>query len=242
MSPTTWLLVLAVALLVWLTTPSPLRLDRPERRGVPESAAPQRSDRKVLRGVVALSAGVGAWVVVGGALGVVAGLVVPWVAWRILAAAEPATTRREREAAAVELPHLVDLFASTLRSGMAPTPGLAAVCAALPGPAAERLRPVLAHADLGGSLDQAWEMVADDDVLAPLGRALVRSRRTGASVVDTVSALADELELDAAASAEDRARRVGVLAAIPLGLCLLPAFLLLGIVPSVAAMLSTVVP
>ena len=37
---------------------------------------------------------------------------------------------------------------------------------------------------------------------------------------------------------EDRARRVGVQAAVPLGLCLLPAFVLLGIVPWVAGMVG----
>ena len=35
-----------------------------------------------------------------------------------------------------------------------------------------------------------------------------------------------------------RARAVGVRAALPLGLCLLPSFLLLGIVPLVVGMLS----
>ena len=36
-----------------------------------------------------------------------------------------------------ELPHLVDLFAATLRAGAAPGDGLAVVCAALPGAAAD---------------------------------------------------------------------------------------------------------
>jgi hypothetical protein len=44
------------------------------------------------------------------------------------------------------------------------------------------------------------------------------------------------------ARAEDAARRVGVAAAMPLGVCLLPAFLLLGVVPTVAAMFASVAP
>jgi hypothetical protein len=44
------------------------------------------------------------------------------------------------------------------------------------------------------------------------------------------------------AEAHDRARRVGVVAALPLGLCLLPAFMLLGIVPTVASLLSELTP
>jgi pilus assembly protein TadC len=50
--------------------------------------------------------------------------------------------------------------------------------------------------------------------------------------------LADDLEREALAAVEDRARAVGVKAAVPLGLCLLPAFLLLGIVPLVASLVT----
>ena len=54
--------------------------------------------------------------------------------------------------------------------------------------------------------------------------------------------LADELERESLARAEDAARRVGVSAAIPLGVCLLPAFLLLGVVPTVASLVASVAP
>ena len=54
-----------------------------------------------------------------------------------------------------------------------------------------------------------------------------------------MSRLADDLAAARAAEVEERARAVGVKAALPLGLCLLPAFVLIGIVPLVAALLST---
>ncbi|MCD6639879.1 MAG: type II secretion system F family protein, partial [Nocardioides sp.] len=130
----------------------------------------------------------------------------------------------------------------TLHSGADPADGLAQVARGLAGPAAERLRPVIARATMGATPRGAWAAVAGDDVLAPLGRALLRSHRTGASVVQAVEQLADELEGEQHASAEDRARRVGVLAAVPLGVCLLPAFLLIGIVPTVASMLAAIAP
>ena len=84
--------------------------------------------------------------------------------------------------------------------------------------------------------------MADDDVLGALGRALVRAETSGSSVVDAVERLADELERSSLASIEDRARAVGVKAAVPLGLCLLPAFVLIGIVPTVAGLLTTLTP
>ena len=213
----------------------------PVRPGVaadryPRALQPRRRSGPVPRQLaVALAAGFGAWLVVGGA----AGAVLAVLALVVLRRAEPAGVRREREEAARELPHLVDLLAATLRSGAAPLDGLRTAVAALPGPAARRVEPMLAAARFGGPLG-GLEGLADDDVLAPLTRALARAERSGASVVDAVEQLADELEREAGAAAEDAARRVGVAAAVPLGVCLLPAFLLIGIVPTVAGLLSAV--
>ena len=83
-----------------------------------------------------------------------------------------------------------------------------------------------------------WREVASDPVLAPLGRVLARADESGAPVADAVARLSDDLARDARADAEDRARSVGVRAALPLGLCLLPAFVLVGIVPVVAGLVG----
>ena len=60
-------------------------------------------------------------------------------------------------------------------------------------------------------------------------------------MVDTLEALAEDLADRSRAEAEDRARSIGVRAAVPLGLCLLPAFLLLGIVPLAVSLAGAVV-
>lgn len=205
------------------------------------TASPPRRSRAAgpRRLLVAAAAGCGAWVVVGGQAGLLAAPFVAALALLVLHRSEPAEARREREDAARELPHLVDLLAATLRSGAAPLDGLAAVTAALPGPAARRITPMVTATRFGGSLGWSGELT-DDDVLAPLVRALARAERSGSSVVVAVEQLADELEREAGAAAEDAARRVGVAAAVPLGICLLPAFLLIGIVPTVAGLLTQV--
>lgn len=179
-----------------------------------------------------------AWAFVGGGLGLALGLAALVVAHRTLARAEPVGVRREREQASRDLPALVELLAATLRSGAGPAAGLGVVCEAFPGPVARRLAGVRGRLELGAPPGEAWRSLSDDAVLAPLGRALARAESTGASVVSTIERLADELDAQALAAVEDRARGVGVRAAIPLGLCLLPGFLLLGIVPSVAGLLE----
>lgn len=112
------------------------------------------------------------------------------------------------------------------------------VAAALPGAAADRLAGVAARLGLGLDPVQVWSGLADDPELGRLGRALARAQASGAPVVPAVERLADDLARAARAETEDRARAVGVKAALPLGLCLLPAFVLIGIVPLVVALLT----
>jgi pilus assembly protein TadC len=69
---------------------------------------------------------------------------------------------------------------------------------------------------------------------------MARAQRSGAPVVAAVERLSDELARRSRAEVEDRARAVGVRAAVPLGVCLLPAFLLLGIVPLVVGLARSI--
>ncbi|WP_235537172.1 type II secretion system F family protein [Nocardioides sp. Soil805] len=233
----------AALLAVLLAVPPPPRWEavRPDDRPDALPARPRVRPtwwRAVLSGL----AGCAATLLLAGPLGLLAGPVAAVAAWVALGRSESAAVRDARGAATRDLPHLVDLLAATLRSGAAPTAALASVCAACPGPAADRLEPVLARLRVGAHPGQVWEVLSRDDVLAPLGHTLARAEASGTSVADAIGRLADDLEREALASVEDRARAVGVKAAVPLGLCLLPAFILIGIVPTVAGLLATLRP
>jgi pilus assembly protein TadC len=178
-------------------------------------------------------------VFVQGLVGPIAAVVVGGVTWALIGRAEPADVRRRREEVRRDLPHVVELFAATLRSGSAPGDGIAVVCSALPGAASERLSGIAARLALGLDPGEVWGSLATDPQLGRLGRTLARAHASGAPVVAAVERLADELADSARAETEDRARAVGVKAALPLGLCLLPAFVLIGIVPLVVALLAT---
>lgn len=233
---TGWVAVLCAAGAAGLVLPVRPRLVRARAEAAPVATSgwPLR-----LRLPWALLAGLGGATFVDGRAGPVVGVVAAAGAWVVIGRAESPETRRAREDVRRELPHLVDLFAATLRSGAAPGAGLAVVCAALPGAAADRLGTVSARLALGIDPVQVWESLAEDPDLAPLGRTLARAQATGASVVRSVEHLADELAGRARGDVEERARAVGVKAALPLGLCLLPAFILVGIVPVVAGLLGT---
>lgn len=178
------------------------------------------------------------WALLGGLAGIVLGLGAG--AWTVRASAQvgrgPERARTAR--ARADLPVLVGLFAAGLRAGAPAPDALDRACVALPGPASERLGPVRARLRLGVSPEAVWSDLAGDEVLGPLGRSLARAQRTGAPVAAMVEDLAATLAAEARSAVEDRARAVGVRAALPLGLCLLPGFLLLGIVPLVAALVA----
>ena len=214
-------------------------------RPVPSFAAPvvpTRSDVDWLRRwrllwvLLAASACV---VFLGGAVGALAAPLAAAATWWVIERSEPSSVRRDRERARRDLPHVVGLLADALRAGQAPVDALSVVATALPGPASARLAEVVPRLRLGVDPHQVWTDLAADPALGPLGRALARAHRTGAPVVAAVERLAEELARSARADVEDRARAVGVKAAVPLGLCLLPAFVLVGIVPVVAGLLTS---
>lgn len=176
---------------------------------------------------------------VSGPAGLPAALVAGWLTWRLVARAEPPASRRRREAVVRDLPGLVHLLATALESGCDVGEAVRLVCDVLPGPAADALAPVPARLRLGVDPGEAWRPIVDDASLAPLGRAMVRAQRSGSSVTGEVARLADELGERARLRVEERARTVGVKAAVPLGVCLLPSFVLIGIVPLVVGLLTS---
>lgn len=183
----------------------------------------------------ALGVGAGVALLVGSGIGGALGAVAVPVAWWWFARLEPAAARRRREQLERDLPLLVDLLAACLRAGQAPGSALAAVTASLePGPLRTETSRVLARLRLGGDPLGTWQAVGGHPQLGPLGRTVARALDGGASVADAMGDLAQELRRTRRAEVQARARSVGARAAAPLGLCLLPAFVLVGIVPVVA--------
>ena len=187
-------------------------------------------------------AALGADVFVGGTAGLVVAPFAGGGCWLLISRSEPTADRHRRAAAARDLPQVVRLLGIALEAGAAPTEALAVVTDAVVAGAgndiAARLDGVLARLRLGADPPDAWAMLAADPVLAPLGRALGRAHESGASVAVSVRRLADELTALERADAEERARAVGVKAAVPLGICLMPSFLLIGVVPLVGGLVS----
>jgi Flp pilus assembly protein TadB len=207
-------------------------------RAVPSRVTPERALLLRLRPLLVPLAFLGAWVFLGGAVGVVAGLVAAAFAWKVLGRTESPAARRRREELERDLPVAVHLVGACLEAGSAITGALDAVAVALPGAVSEELLLVRHRLSLGVDPMVVWRELAGHPQLRPLGRAMARAHQSGASVRDTVSGLADELTARSRATTDALARSVEVRAAAPLGVCFLPAFLLLGVVPMVAGVFS----
>ena len=201
----------------------------------PTSPAPrqERATLLRLRPLLCLVAAGGGWAMVGGPVGVAAGVTGGVAVWVVLGRTEDPAVVRRREQLVEDLPTGVDLLAACLHAGAAPESALASVSRALGGPVGEEFLAIRHRLDVGVDPGQVWRSVAVHPQLAPLGRAVGRAHETGAPVGQAMHRLAEELRERARADVEERARSIEVKAAAPLGLCLLPAFVVLGVVPMV---------
>jgi hypothetical protein len=100
------------------------------------------------------------------------------------------------------------------------------------------LRPVVAALAMGADWETAWRSsdVRPPGVLA-LQQALGFAALTGAPSAAILYAQAARMRRERFRSAEKRAAALGVKLVVPLGLCSLPAFICLGVVPVLLAML-----
>jgi pilus assembly protein TadC len=135
---------------------------------------------------------------------------------------------------AEQLPLTADLLASCLSAGAVPSQAAEAVARSVGGPMAGLLGAAAAELRLGADPGACWARFGRrHPALALLGRCLERAGASGVAPAEAVAALATEQRAAVARAALARSRRAGVIATAPLGLCFLPAFLLIGVAPVV---------
>jgi pilus assembly protein TadC len=102
------------------------------------------------------------------------------------------------------------------------------------------LHPVVSALALGADWETAWRSSGDVPAeLVTLRSALGFAAVTGVPSSAILYAQAARLRREQFRAAERRAAALGVKLVVPLGLCSLPAFVCLGIVPVLLAMLSS---
>lgn len=171
-----------------------------------------------------------------------------WLAWPLLTGLvvvllgllEPRAVRQRRERLVADAPQALDLLAACLAAGMPVRSAGRVVVGAFEGPVAEDLGRVLALVDLGVPEAEAWRSLSRHPQLGPAASDLARTVESGTLMVDALGRHAAAAREARRTALVVRARSVGVRSVLPLMTCFLPAFLLLGVVPTVvSALLAT---
>jgi pilus assembly protein TadC len=160
---------------------------------------------------------------------------------------EPAPTRRgrgrffgsragarRRAAVDAEIPQLLDLLAAGSSAGLAAPLALRRATDGLVGPLADEVRATVRAVDLGARWRDELEGLAERLDLPDLRRAvaaLTRTESLGASLAQATSELAASVRQARRAATTERARTAPVKMLFPLVFLVLPAFLLLTVVP-----------
>lgn len=213
----------------------------PARPVVPDAqvtASPR--DVRRLAPIAAALAAVGIFVLIGGIVGIAFGLGALVVIPKLLDEIERRQKSAQLALLARQVPQIADILAAALAAGV-PIPGATkAVGAAISEPASTVLTGIARAQDLGADPVETWRTAPEP--LRPIGHALARTQRTGASVSDVLHGLAEDSRRQQRTLLEVAARTAGVRAVAPLAACFLPAFLLLGVVPVVVTLAEGMFP
>lgn len=226
---------LALALRTWAAGSSPARhrlrwLAR--RHGEePPLHHPSRLTSRPAVMASAVVAGGSAALVVGGLTGLALGVLVAVAVPPVVARLPSGSQQRSRAATARDLPFALDLVAACLAAGASISEAVTTVAREIGPPVGDILDPVVRHLELGASPEQAWAAARDIPEFAVLADTVIRVGDSGAALAPALRRLAAGQRDTTRRRRAAAARRAGVLVVVPLGLCFLPAFLLLSVVP-----------
>ena len=137
--------------------------------------------------------------------------------------------------APVDTALVLELLAAQLRAGLAPLAALGTLAEALNS---RPLRTVCQRLQMGSGWGSAWSGSAAG-TFGELRDALAPAYTGGAPSTALLLSLADAHRLSERRAAERAAGKLSVALVVPLGLCSLPAFICLGIVPILISLLPT---
>ncbi|MFD9895541.1 type II secretion system F family protein [Amycolatopsis sp. NPDC059027] len=194
---------------------------------------PRHRIRLILHAVAAMAAGASVTALLGGAAGFGIGAAVAAGSWWLLRREPRRAGREDGMAERLRAAATLDLLAAGLRTGLPVPVALEAVSGRAPPGSADALRSTAGLLALGAEPAEAWAAVRTAPGLGELAAAAIRTARAGTALASAAAELAQRLRDGLGAEAEERAERAGVVLALPVGLCFLPAFFCLGVVPVV---------
>ncbi len=151
--------------------------------------------------------------------------------------------RRRRARIEAQLPQFLDLLAAGSTAGLSALLALRRAAESVRNPLAEELHLLLERVDLGARWREELRDLAERLRLGDLRRAVMAMTRTeslGTPLAESLRQHADEVREARRAAAAERARKAPVKMLFPLVFMILPAFLLLTVVPVLLSTLRSV--
>lgn len=133
-----------------------------------------------------------------------------------------------------------ELLAVCLETGLPVALAVTAAAVPLHGVVGARLRRTAGLLELGADATAAWHAAEQLPPLATFARAAGRSASTGSALAQVARAEAERIRAGLLDTAQAKAQRAAVLITAPLGVCFLPAFMVLGIAPVVVGLAGEV--
>jgi hypothetical protein len=180
------------------------------------------------RGLLAVAVGAASWVGFGAGAGPALGVAAAIGLWIVLG--RPASPSR---AGVDDVALVLDLIAGCLAAGLALPEALAAAAVAGDPVTAAACRRTADLLGQGSPADEAWRGWLADPLLAPVAGSGVRAGRSGAALADDLRRRATRLRTQRRVQVRGRVQRSAVWLVVPLGLCFLPAFICVAVVPTV---------
>ena len=168
-------------------------------------------------------------------------------AWLAAHRWQASTARRPPDPRSVAF--VVDLLAAALAAGSPPQLAIERVAAAVAEHGTHDLRRAVEPLGrvgrllrLGSEPAQAWQLLRPVPGYGTVAECGARCASSGARLAQALATVAAELRAGHQAGALARAHRVGVWSLLPLGLCFLPAFVCLGVLPVILGVTGEVFP
>lgn len=146
----------------------------------------------------------------------------------------PGPRRRQAPTAGPSVASLLDLVGAACGTGASIPRALEVVGGAIGGLHGAALAGASQMLVLGARWDEAWDRAPSE--LAPVHAGLRAAWEEGVAPTGVLRTAAVELRRDEHRAALEAAGRLGVRLVLPLGLCYLPAFVLVGLVPVLVSM------
>lgn len=221
------------ALAVWLVCAPPgqqlQRLNPSGRLVLPAFLAGRKGAPPLRqRSAAGVAAGLLLSLIIGGPIGVLAGIVAGASLTVAMGYLAPKT---DMDDLVRQLPDALEFLAVCLDAGLPMSRAIETVADVSPEATAQVLRQVAAHLLLGRAGALAWDELRDHQAWGPVAADIARAERSGTSLIGVLRVHAQDARTQRHELASKKARTVGVKSVVPLMACFLPAFILVGVVP-----------